>query len=166
MGIVEEREVYLAFLAVYNKLLEHQNDILKPMSAQLSQLKDKAIFTRPDVSDLNRKISELVQRNHALARLQTKGTIDSASFIERCNRNNREITGLRNKLNKIRKPDRIRAAIRNTGLLLDLLEDAHPMGEFDPQIFKSMVGKITVYPEKFSFHLKNGLTLDEGRKNS
>lgn len=166
MGIVEEREVYQAFLAVYNKLLEHQNDILKPMSAQLSQLKDKAIFTRPDVSDLNRKISELVQRNHALARLQTKGTIDSASFIERCNRNNREITGLRNKLNKIRKPDRIRAAIRNTGLLLDLLEDAHPMGEFDPQIFKSMVGKITVYPEKFSFHLKNGLTLDEGRKNS
>ena len=48
------------------------------MAAHLYQLQDKAVFTKPDVIVLNRKISELVQRNHALARLQTKGAIDSA----------------------------------------------------------------------------------------
>ena len=164
MEIVEEAEICQSFLTVYNKLIEHKDNILKPMAAQLYRLRDKAVFTKPDVIALNRKISELVQRNHALARLQTKGAIDSASFIERCNRNNREIAGLRNELNKIREPDRISAAIQNTELLLDLLEEAKPIWEFDPQIFKGMVNQITVYPEKFQFCLKNGLVLEERRK--
>ena len=163
MEIIEETEIYQSFLTVYNKLLEHKDDILKPMAAQLCRLRDKSVFTKPDVIALNREISELVQRNHALARLQTKGTIDSASFIERCNRNNREIAGLRNELNKIREPDRISAAIQSTELLLDLLEEANPMQKFDPQIFKGLVSQITIYPEKFLFHLKNGLILEEGR---
>ena len=78
MEIIEETEIYQSFLTVYNKLLEHKDDILKPMAAQLCRLRDKSVFTKPDVIALNREISELVQRNHALARLQTKGTIDSA----------------------------------------------------------------------------------------
>lgn len=48
-------------------------------------------------------------------------------------------------------------------LLLELLEEAQPMLEFEPSVFKSMVLKIVVYPERFSFHLINGLVLDEGR---
>ena len=46
---------------------------------------------------------------------------------------------------------------------LKLLEEAQPMLEFEPSVFKSMVLKIVVYPERFSFHLINGLVLDEGR---
>ena len=164
IGIVKEMEIHQSFLTIYNKLLEHKDDVLKPMTVQLSQLRDKTVFTKPNVITLNRKISELVQRNHTLARLQTKGAIDSASFIERCNRNNREIAELRSELNKIRKPDRISVAIQNTDLLMDLLEETKTIQEFDPQIFKSMVGQITVYPEKFKFCLKNGLILEERRK--
>ena len=164
MEIIEEMEICQSFLTVYNKVLGRKDDILKPMAAQLYRLRDKAVFTKPDVIVLNRKISELVQRNHALARLQTKGAIDSASFIERCNRNNKEIAALRRELNKIREPDRISAAIQNTEMLLDLLEEANPMQEFDPQIFKGMVSQIIVYSEKFQFCLKNGLVLEERRK--
>lgn len=40
------------------------------------------------------------------------------------------------------------------------------MLEFEPVIFKSMIHKITVYPDRFCFHLINGLILDEGRRRS
>lgn len=162
MAILHEKEVYMVFLSVYNKLLDNQ-DILKTMLNQLQELHGKALYTRPDAAGLHEKISELVKQNHSLARLQAKGCMDSGLFIERSNRNNKQIEELRRELRQLREPDNISNAIENTKLLLDLLERAQPMLEFEPSVFKSMVRKITVYPERFCFHLTNGLTLDEGR---
>lgn len=50
-----------------------------------------------------------------------------------------------------------------TTLLMDLLDKASPLLEFEPSIFKIMVKEIVVYPEKFRFYLNNNLALDEGR---
>ncbi len=150
-------------MKVYNKLLDNKDMILKVMLDQLLELQVKTTLTKPDIVEINEKISELVKQNHSLARLQTKGCIDSAIFIERSNRNNQKIEELRWKLRQLQEPDNITKTIEDTRLLLDLLEEAQPMVEFDPVIFKSMIQKIIVYPEKFGFCLINGLVLDEGR---
>lgn len=163
MEIITEKEAYQVFLRLYNKLLDNKNSILKAMLNQLLALQNRTVLTRPDIVNLNQKISDLVKQNHSLARLQTKGCIDSAIFIERSNRNNQKIEELRRELRRLQESDDISSAIENTTLLLDLLEGAPPMLEFEPSIFKSMVQKITVYPEKFCFHLTNGLVLEEGR---
>lgn len=159
---IHQEEIFLAFIRLYNKLLDNQ-DILKTMLNQLQELHGKAFYTRPDAAGLHEKISELVKQNHSLTRLQAKGCMDSALFIERSNRNNKQIEELRRELRQLKEPDNISNAIENTKLLLDLLEKAQPMLEFEPSVFKSMVKQIMVYPERFCFHLTNGLTLDEGR---
>ena len=82
MKAVTEKEVYHIFLSVYNKLLDNQ-DILKTMLNQLTELQTKTAFAKPDIIAVNEKISELVKQNHSLTRLQTKGCIDSAIFIMR-----------------------------------------------------------------------------------
>lgn len=163
MEIIEENEVYQAFLRVYNKLLDNKDFILKTMLNQLSELQTKTIFARPDIIAVNEKISELVKQNHSLTRLQTKGCIDSALFIERSNRNNQKIEELRRELRQLQGPDEVSRIVDSTKLLLELLEEAHPMLKFEPSVFKSMVQKIVVYPERFCFHLANGLVLNEGR---
>ena len=163
MTIIEENEVYGAFLSVYNKLLDNKNSILKSMLNQLLELQVKTVFARPDIMAANERISELVKQNHSLSRLQTKGCIDSVIFIERSNRNNQKIEVLRQELRQLQEPDEVSRLIDSTKLLLDLLEDASPMLDFEPFIFKSMVQKIVVYPEWFRFHLINGLMLDERR---
>ena len=160
MTIIEENEVYGAFLSVYNKLLDNKNSILKAMLNQLLELQAKTVFARPDIIAANERISELVKQNHSLSRLQTKGCIDSAIFIER---SNQKIEELRRELRQLQEPDEVSRIIDSTKLLLDLLEDASPMLDFEPSIFKSMVQKIVVYPEWFRFHLINGLMLDEKR---
>lgn len=89
--------------------------------------------------------------------------MDSAIFIERSNRNNKKIEELRRELRQLQEPDDTSSTIDNTRLLIDLLEESRPMLEFEPSIFRSMVKHITVYPEKFCFHLTNGLrSMKEG----
>ena len=75
MTIIEENEVYGAFLSVYNKLLDNKNSILKAMLNQLLELQVKTVFARPDIMAANERISELVKQNHSLSRLQTKGCL-------------------------------------------------------------------------------------------
>lgn len=160
---ISQDEIYQAFLRVYNKLLDNKDFVLKTMLNQLLELQAKTAFARPDIIAVNEKISELVKQNHSLTRLQTKGCIDSAIFIERSNRNNQKIEELRRELRQLQGPDEVSRVIDSTKLLLELLEDAHPMLEFEPSVFKSMVQKIVVYPERFCFYLTDGLVLDEGR---
>lgn len=162
MGTIAEKGVYMAFLSVHNKLLDNSG-ILKTMLNQMLELQAKTTYARPDITELNEEISDLVKQNHSLARLQTKGCIDSAIFIERSNRNNKKIEELRQKLRQLQEPDDTSSTIDNTRLLIDLLEESRPMLEFEPSIFRSMVKHITVYPERFCFHLTNGLVLDERR---
>ena len=80
--------------------------------------------------------------------------------------NNKRIEELRLELRQRQEPDDTSSAIEGTRLLLDLLEGAKPMLEFDPSLFRSMVKKITVYQEKFCFQLANGLVLEERRAQS
>ena len=165
MPNIREQEILMAFLSMYNKLLDNI-DILSTMMSQLLDLQAKSVCSRPDIMDLNEKISELVTQNHSLSRLQAKGCIDSAIFIERSNRNNKRIEELRQELRQRQEPDDTSSAIEGTRLLLDLLEGAKPMLEFDSSIFQSMVKQITVYQEKFCFQLANGLVLEERRPQS
>lgn len=155
----------MAFLSMYNKLLDNI-DILSTMMSQLLELQAKSVCSRPDIMDLNEKISELVTQNHSLSRLQAKGCIDSAIFIERSNRNNKRIEELRLELRQRQEPDDTSSAIEGTRLLLDLLEGAKPMLEFDFSVFRSIVKQIIVYQEKFCFQLVNGLVLEERRTQS
>ena len=165
MPILHEKEIYMAFLSLHNKLLDNM-DILKTMLCQLVELQVKVTHIRPELQSLNEKISELVKQNHSLARLQTKGCIDSVIFIERSNRNNKRIKELRHELQQLQEPDEVSSAIEETRLLLDLLKGAKPMLEFEDSIFRGMVKQITVYQERFCFQLVNGLILEERRTQS
>ena len=165
MGTVCETEIYQAFAQMYYKLMDNRHFILNPMLMQLEELKEKSLCSRPEVMDLNRKISELAKQNHSLARLQAKGCMDSAVFIERSNRNNRKIEKLRLQLVKLQGSDRISETIENTQLLVKLMDQEKSMLEFDPSIFKMMIRQITVFHDKFCFELINGLVLEEGREH-
>ena len=165
MPNIREQEILMAFLSMYNKLLDNI-DILSTMMSQLLELQAKSVCSRPDIMDLNEKISALVTQNHSLSRLQAKGCIDSALYIEKCNLNNQKIEALRKKLKQDQASDRIRQLIDKTELILELLKDREPMLEFEESTFKAMVQTIVVFPNTICFHLINDLKLKEKRKKS
>lgn len=162
MGIIQQEEIYQAFLTLYNKLANN-TEIISDMLSDLRALQDKVYFSNPDNLELNRQIAELVRQNHSLARLQTKGCIDSALYIEKCNLNNQKIEALRKNLKHDQASDRIRQLIDKTELILELLKDREPKLEFEESILKAIVQTIVVFPNTICFHLVNGLKLEEKR---
>lgn len=163
MDNIYEKNLYEAFLTVYNKLLDHKDMILKPMLEQLLEAQSKITFAKPEITELHNQIANLTRQNHSLARLQAKGCVDPALFIEKSHRINQQIEELRQKLRGCQGSDSLARAIDHTKLLLELLEKTGPMPTFQPTIFNDMVQKITVYPQKYCFHLVNGLVLEERR---
>lgn len=159
---VSQKDIYTKFLVLYNKLANNTG-ILRDMLSNLHVLQDKVYFSNPDNLELNRQIAELVRQNHSLARLQTKGCIDSALYIEKCNLNNQKIGALRKELKQDQASDRIRQLIGKTELILELLKDREPMLEFEESILKAMVQTIVIFPNTICFHLVNGLKLEEKR---
>ena len=90
---VAQEEIYRAFLQLFNNLLEHREQILNPLIRDLKILESRS-KSENSISRINSQISELMQRQHALARLVTKGSIDSALYVERATKINRELSEL------------------------------------------------------------------------
>jgi len=162
MGIIQQEEIYQAFLTLYNKLANN-TEIIRDMLSDLHALQDKVYFSNSDNLELNGQIAELIRQNHSLARLQTKGCIDSALYIEKCNLNNQKIGALRKELKQDQASDRIRQLIGKTELILEFLKYREPMLEFEASILKAMVQTIVIFPNTICFHLVNGLKLEEKR---
>lgn len=165
MQPVYTKEIHHAFLTLYDKLLANIG-ILESVLAELQQLQSRINWSRPDILRLNQEIMSLVKQNHTLARLQSKGGADAALFIERFNANNQKIAALRKTLLQAQETDEtveLDDMIRETKNLLSLLKNGKMLTEFAPETFRKIVIRITVWPDKFEFHLTNGLMLEERR---
>lgn len=163
MNAVSENELQQVFLTGYNKLVDNRESIIKPMLKQLVELKERAVFVNASVVALNDKITEIIRQNHTLTRLQSKGCIDSAIFIDRWNQNNQKLDELRVQLKRQQTPDAVEETLENTQILLNILEHSGGLLTFDSEIFRSVVCKIIVYPDRIQLRLINGLNLEEGR---
>lgn len=163
LNAVSENDLQQVFLTGYNKLFDNRESIIKPMLKQLVELKERAVFANASVVALNDKITEIIRQNHTLTRLQSKGCIDSAIFIDRWNQNNQKLDELRVQLKRQQTPDAVEETLENTQILLNILEHSGGLLTFDSEIFRSVVCKIIVYPDRIQLRLINGLNLEEGR---
>lgn len=163
VGSISQAEIHRAFLLLYHKLRNNQRSILGIMLSQLQELHDKEVYQQPEAAKLHREIADLMKQNHALARLQTKGCIDSALFIEQKTEIDGQIRELRASLKQYQAPNLTSEALEKTKALLALLEDSEPLQQFDGDVYKEMVQQVTVDNERITFHLINGLRLTERR---
>lgn len=163
VGSISQAEIHRAFLLLYHKLRNNQRPILGAMLSQLQELHDKEVYQQPEAAKLHQEIADLMKQNHALARLQTKGCIDSALFAEQTTEIDGQIKKLRASLKQYQTPSQTSEALEKTKALLALLEDSEPLQQFDGDIYKAMVQQVIVDNERITFHLTNGLQLIERR---
>ena len=159
---VPQSGVYRAFLHLFNNLLEHKDQVFNPLIRDLKILKDKT-GCENFISRINHEISDLMQRQHTLARLAAKNSIDSALYIERVTEINRKLSELQKELKSQSKKNKVEECISKTDSILHLLEKSEPLIEFDPDIFEAFIKTIEVSPSYFSFHFINEMTLKEAR---
>jgi len=77
---VQERNVYAAFIRLYNKLRLHEGIILKPAFDQLEVLEMALRKENPAMLELNRDIAEATERSYKITKLRTSGLLDADAY--------------------------------------------------------------------------------------
>ena len=163
MKALAESQVYSAFTDMVNKLASHRAYILTPMIAQLEQMQSRHSGTQQKVYELDKQIAELNTQSHTIARLHSKGILDSADFASQTSRVNQQVTALRSERSRLLREDENNDALADLRALDDALSAViETQTAFDESLFADIVQSITaVSLTALRFRLLGGLELTE-----
>lgn len=160
---IPEKNVYSAFIRLYNKLLFNYKQILVPLQTSLQDLKLKKFNGKTQVMDIHKEIAKLREQTHVLARLKTKGFLDEAKYIEQTTELTAKINKLQAELKKLTRLDDEDETLDQIEMLIDFFERRDkPITEFEESAFESIVEKIVVIDQhELEFHLIGGIKFKE-----
>ena len=158
---VLEDELTAAFLRLYYNLRTHP-EILSFHLKGLTTARNRQMLWSPEVVELNKKISDIMNQSHSLALLNQQGVIGSDIFISTSNRLAEQLRKAKQQKEKLQSMEDDKT-IEITRQIIDVLSEGPEMLEsFDEKLFCELIDKIVVESNtKIRFRLKNGLELPE-----
>ena len=160
---IPEKDIYEAYITMVNKLRNIYKEILPAAISQIERLQMKAGGAAARIKEIDREISDLNSKNLIIARLNSKGILRAAEYAEQSGKINSRVNELRSeriKLLKEQDENNTLSGLRKLNEVISNIEN--PLTEFDEQLFKSMVNKITVPTHtSICFELLSGLKITE-----
>lgn len=158
-----EKDIYEAFITVVNKLRNCKDALISSAVAQVERLQMKAGGTAMRISEIDREVADLNNKNLVLARLNIKGILRPDEYMEQTGIVNNRVNTLRAERRRLlheQDEDNILSGLRK---LNDLLTDIkNPVTKFDAKLFGCMVEKIAIPTEtSLCFQLIGGLKITE-----
>lgn len=158
---IREDVIRQAFVKMWNRLAGHADDILLPLLAVLKAIPNDAAQEQ-ELLTLENRIQELKQQSHWLQKVLSDGDIGSAVFIERRNRLDTELEEISRRQQFLKEQNLMEQEIAQTEYLLTVFRTRPTIiEEFDEELFRLIVERIRVYPDRLCFELKNGLEPEE-----
>lgn len=158
---IPESEIYAAFLRLYHKLKRNYPSVLTPVLEQLQALKEKRQQNNGQLTELNRKISELANQGHVLRGLKDRGILNDAVYLTQAGVLNRKIIALKSEKSRLLEQEGDDNTLTETSSLFDFLEDAPDhLDDFDEALFDNIVDMVVAESnDRLRFRLSNGLEL-------
>ena len=160
---VRERDIYTAFIRMYNKLRLHEGIILRPALDQMEALESAVQRENPAMLEVNRAIAQATEQNYKISKLRASGLLDADACAAKLAALDAQLTQLRAKRRRLLRNDDISEmadALRQT--VETLHQGPEQMDEFDEELFNEMVEKITVDTDHvLRFHLRGGFDVAE-----
>lgn len=159
---VPETEIAEAVLRAYHKLKENQ-DLLASLLEQLQALRERELRSNRKISDIDNEIAHLSEQNLVLARLKSKGYVDSALFLSQQDEMARKLRDLRRLRHRIMESAEEDGQILSTEGMLDYLEGGPDwMEEVNGELFDYLVDHLALSSAKeLKITLLNGVELTE-----
>lgn len=160
---IPESEITAALLRLYHKMKQDGGNLLRPVLEQLRELRERELRSNRKISDIDKEIAHLSEQNLVLTRLKSKGYVDSALYLSQEDEIRQKLTQLRRLRRRQMDAADEDAQIRDTGIMLDYLEDGPEwLEEPQPELFESLVDRIIINSaDTLKFKLLNGLELPE-----
>ena len=160
---VRERDIYTAFIRMYNKLRLHEGIILRPALDQMEALESAVQRENPAMLEINRAIAQATEQNYKISKLRASGLLDADACAAKLAALDAQLTQLRAKRRRLLRNDDISEmadALRQT--VETLHQGPEQMDEFDEELFNEMVEKITVDTDHvLRFRLRGGFDVAE-----
>ncbi len=160
---IRESFIHDTFTLLVNKLTAYRVNILTPMISQLEQMQRRKGTAQSQIYEIDRKIAELNEQNHIIAKHRSKGFIDATEFAEQSGTVNSRVGALRAERRKLLAEDENDEMLDSLRTLdATLAEQKKVQTEFDGKLFAEIVTHITtVSNTELRFRLIGGLELTE-----
>ena len=158
---IREDVIRQMFVNMWNKLAGHAEDVLLPLLAVLKAVPND-MEQEQELLTLENRIQELKQQSHWLQKVLSDGDIGSTVFIERRNQLDTELEEISRRQQFLKEQNLMEQEIAQTEYLLTVFRTRPAIiEEFDEELFRLIVERIRVYPNRLCFELKNGLEPEE-----
>ena len=158
---IREDVIRQMFVSMWNKLAGHAEDVLLPLLALLKAVPND-MEQEQELLTLEKRIQELKQQSHWLQKVLSDGDVGSAVFIERRNQLDTELEEISRRQQFLKEQNLMEQEIAQTEYLMTVFRTRPAIiEEFDEELFRLIVERIRVYPNRLCFELKNGLELEE-----
>ena len=160
---VRERDIYTAFIRMYNKLRLHEGIILRPALDQMEALESAVQRENPAMLEVNRAIAQATEQNYKISKLRASGLLDADDCAAKLAALDAQLTQFRANRRRLLRNDDISEmadALRQT--VETLHQGPEQMDEFDEELFNEMVEKIAVdIDHVLRFRLRGGFDVAE-----
>jgi DNA invertase Pin-like site-specific DNA recombinase len=162
-GRVPEREIYAAFLRMYQRLKQNEDTILKPVLTQLAAL-DAAIHRgNPAMMAINQEIAQTTEQSYKISQLQEKGLLDADACAVKLAAISARLTDLRAERRRLLKNEDIDEAVNEIKQTIARIQNGpEQMKSFDETLFRELVEQIrSESPTCIRFRLYGGMEFTE-----
>lgn len=163
MGRIPEKEIYAAFVRMYNKLKLHEGIILNPALTQLQALNEALQRGNPAMLEINKAIAAASDQSYKVSTLQSKGLLDAAACSAKLLDIEAKLSELRRERRRLLKNEDIEEVMDALHQTADLIHNGpEQMERFDEILSAELVEKIIVESQTcIRFHLYGGIELTE-----
>jgi len=158
-----ERDIYTAFIQLYNKLRLHEGLILRPALTQMEALETALRRENPAILELNRDIAQATERSYKISKLRTSGLLDADAYAAQMAVNNAQLAELRGKRRRLLRNEEINESAEALRQAVNTIQNGpEQLTEFDEALFDELVERITVESSgNLRFRLRGGIELVE-----
>ena len=163
MGRIPEREIYAAFVRMYNRLKQNEGIVLGPMLEQLDDLRTALLRENPAMLAVNQAIAQAAEKSYNISKLQSAGLLDAEAGAAKQSAINAQLTQLRAERRRLLKNDDMEEtaeALRQTAEAVQ--QGPERLDGFDEALFGMLVERIIAESRtRVRFRLWGGLELTE-----
>lgn len=158
-----EIDIKQAFVRLFNRLKQYDDETVGYLLNQLTSLKAKISFQSSAIGEIDIEIAALCDRNSMLSKLKTRNIIDDVSYLEQIADIQRKLTEFRRRRSNLLNEDEDEACIEQVRVLKQTIDkESDYLICFDETLFNMLVDYITILDtDEAMFYLKCGLKLKE-----
>lgn len=158
---VREQEVYMAFIALYNRLKKRYRELLVPMRSYLEQVYMPVQGNGSELAALNEEIIQTSRKLTHISGLWEKGALSETLFLKYKGPLEQTLCALRRQRSVLQEASRMALADMDHFLWM-IQTEPEVITDFHPVLFENLVDRILVSQEDaLVFCLKGGLELGE-----